>query len=430
MSYTLIDRKELTEPASSIQFTGIPQIFTDLVIKLSTRGTDTDVASFPFIHLNGVGTNQSIRTLSSNGTSAASQSISTILWVSNGATSTANTFGSSEIYIPNYTGSTAKSVSIDSVSENNGTAGLQYIVSGLWNVTSPITSITIFNQSPFNHVVGSTVSLYGINRQQAVGLPKAIGGAITFSDGHWVHTFTGSGMFYTQEDIECQYLVVAGGGAGGFSTGGGGGAGGYRSSVVGELSGGLANAERTINLTALNTYNVIIGAGGAAGPVWTNGSDSAFHTITSIGGGRGGNNFVSLPSTGGSGGGATDSLAGAAGTSGQGFAGGANSSWSGIYGAGGGGGAAAVGAIGTPSAGGNGGSGLASSITGTSVIRAGGGGGGTFQGTPLGVGGAGGGGAATVAGTANTGGGGGGSINNSNVNAAGGSGIVIVRYRA
>ena len=85
---------------------------------------------------------------------------------------------------------------------------------------------------------------------------------------------------------------------------------------------------------------------------------------------------------------------------------------------------------------GNGGAGVATSITGSSVTYAGGGGGGKSSGTTA-TGGAGGGGNGAVgngvgsAGTANTGGGGGGSCSNSPPavdGAAGGSGIVILRY--
>jgi hypothetical protein len=96
---------------------------------------------------------------------------------------------------------------------------------------------------------------------------------------------------------------------------------------------------------------------------------------------------------------------------------------------GGGGGAGSVGAD-SPSLGngGNGGSGVASSITGSSVTRAGGGGGGgtTSAGTASGGGGAGGLSSATAgSGTANTGGGGGGSYDGTS--GAGGSGVVIIK---
>jgi hypothetical protein len=48
-----------------------------------------------------------------------------------------------------------------------------------------------------------------------------------------------------------EYLVIAGGGGGGtFTGGGGGGAGGYRSSVVGSLSGANSSAEAKLNVSA------------------------------------------------------------------------------------------------------------------------------------------------------------------------------------
>ena len=83
------------------------------------------------------------------------------------------------------------------------------------------------------------------------------------------------------------------------------------------------------------------------------------------------------------------------------------------------------------------GAGIASAINGTVTTYAGGGGGGAVSGTGsvAGVGGVGGGGAGSItttgtAGSANTGGGGGGGANGTanNAVAAGGSGIVIIRY--
>ena len=77
-----------------------------------------------------------------------------------------------------------------------------------------------------------------------------------------------------------EYLVVAGGGTGGYSYyGGGGGAGGYRTAT-----GYAVTAESPITIT--------IGAGGSpsSGPyvIGTNGTNSVFGSITSVGGGAGG----------------------------------------------------------------------------------------------------------------------------------------------
>jgi len=249
-----------------------------------------------------------------------------------------------------------------------------------------------------------------------------------------------------------EYLVIAGGGGGGGGqyNGAGGGAGGYRSSVAGESSGGGASAESPLLVSSGSSYTVTVGAGGSGGvegPGAGAGGNSSFATITSIGGGRGGNH--NAPNSGGSGGsgggGSQGGSASGAGTTGQGYKGGG--SWY-AAGAGGGGAGAAVpdGNNSVPYTGGttpvSGGVGVASSITGTSVFRAGGGGGGGRQqyGIPQGSGGNGGGGNGGPTnggngfnGTANTGGGGGGvgsDADNSTTRTggSGGSGIVILRY--
>lgn len=244
--------------------------------------------------------------------------------------------------------------------------------------------------------------------------------------------------------VTASYLVVAGGGAGGGVANeggsGGGGAGGY-------LTG-------TASLNPLLSYTVTVGAGGAVTTNRTvrasNGSNSVFNAITSIGGGSGGNRYdiggVNNGAVGGSGGagapGQSSSAgngSGAAGTSGQGNAGGNPFYNDGAdrKGGGGGGGAGAVGANGNSGtyAPGNGGAGLASSISGSSVTYAGGGGGGGDDNGLFGTGGAGGGAnggsnnSAATAATANLGGGGGGSGNNTTGTPSnGGSGVVIISY--
>lgn len=234
--------------------------------------------------------------------------------------------------------------------------------------------------------------------------------------------------------ITVDYLVIAGGGGGGGDAAGGGGAGGYRTSAG--TSGALSSAEGSLGLSGATNYSVTIGAGGAgntAQGVGTNGSNSIFSTVTSTGGGGGGGAVTKTGANGGcGGGGAYLSGAGGTGTANQGFAGGSGNA-SGVAGAGGGG-AGAVGQNGQGSSvPGAGGAGIASTITGSSVTRAGGGGGGGD--TPGGAGGSGGGGAGGLngggvgtAGTANTGGGGGAGGGSGGDGGAGGSGVVILRY--
>jgi hypothetical protein len=262
------------------------------------------------------------------------------------------------------------------------------------------------------------------------------GGIVTFVGGNWIHTFTTSGTLVPATTFTANFLVVAGGGGGANpfitvnSAGGGGGGGGYRTSAG--TSGGGSSAETALTLDVNSNYIVTVGSGGAGNTgvdQGGNGGNSSFLTVTSIGGGGGGRQSRG-GAIGGSGGGDCGTGNVANGTANQGYAGGIGVNGL-VQGAAGGGGAGAVGGntAGT-GAGGVGGAGVASTITGTSVTRAGGGGGGGSG--AGGTGGAGGGGnggsgGAGIAGTANTGGGAGGSYGNI-TGQNGGSGIVIISY--
>ncbi len=259
--------------------------------------------------------------------------------------------------------------------------------------------------------------------------PLATGGTITRSGGYTIHTFTSSGTFTPNVDMNVEVLVVGGGG-GGANTGSGGGGGGY-----------VYNSSLAVSA---GNIGVTVGNGGAGGSTTAapgaKGGNSVFSTITAEGGGYGVSHGGNVGGSGGSGGGGSINTGGtpaAGGTGSQGSNGGAGyieASW--VGNSGGGGGAGGVGTAGGNTAGsGNGGVGLANSISGTSTYYAGGGGGGEVNGSYVGAGGNGGGGSAVLNaaggnGTANTGGGGaGGSYTGTYFNGGnGGSGIVIVRY--
>lgn len=453
--YELIEHRVLSTNASSITFSNIPQTYTDLYLVVSARSTRTDQGprSVLAVQFNGVTTGYSYRRLFgiptlATGSDNGSGADSFLLGYQSSNATTANTFGNASLYLPNYTSNQNKSGNSESVGEGNESPVGLAIQSNLWSNTAAITSLTIYDPS-YNLMQNSSATLYGVNRTQFLGRPsqpKAIGGNITFANGYWVHTFTGSGSLIVNQDITAEYLVVAGGGGTTHGLGGGAGAGGYRSSVQGEFSGGGATAETPMFLSKNQTYAVTVGAGGA-GNQGSNqnfggqGSDSVFGAITSLGGGRGtaqSINYPSVPSgqAGGSGsGGVRNANAGGSGTANQGYAGGSGSNSANGYGGGGGGGAGSIGANGNGTSGGNGGSGVTSSITGTAVARAGGGGGAVGDGT-RGVGTAGGGSGGTdtgisgTDGTPNTGGGGGGGSSVSGLGRSGGSGVVIIRYRA
>jgi hypothetical protein len=290
----------------------------------------------------------------------------------------------------------------------NGTAGTT-LTNSLSGVTMNKLELgtRIEDNVNFGTTVGTTHSVYIVERMRYwnTALSNADMGTLTST---------------APPTYNVEALVIAGGGGGGTTnSAGGGGAGGYRTATG-------------FSLTPGTSYTVTVGAGGAAA---NNGNDSVFSTITSTGGGRGanGNQSANGGGNGGSGGGAQGLGTGGAGTgtTWQGNAGGGATKTN-PYQGGGGGGAGAAGQAGAFYTGGKGGDGLASSITGSSVTRAGGGGGGSWDGGTYtgGGGGTGGGGNPGVAGTANTGSGGGGQGAWSTfgfTGGSGGSGVVILR---
>lgn len=164
MSFQLISTTTVgSGGAASIDFTSIPGTYTDLFILLSTRDTQTGDGAGQYykIKFNGGSTVATTRYLQGNGGSASSGTLNELGGISDHASSTANTFANNSIYIPNYAGSTAKSFSVDSVTEQNATSAYQTLIAGLWNVTSAITSISLVPATG-NFVQYSTASLYGI----------------------------------------------------------------------------------------------------------------------------------------------------------------------------------------------------------------------------------------------------------------------------
>ena len=286
--------------------------------------------------------------------------------------------------------------------------------------------------------VDSTQGWKLVDTGEVASLPEvalfttATGGTITCCGDYKIHTFTSPGTFCVSQignaptvcgggPTTVSYLVIAGGANG---VAGGGGAGGFRE---GRDIGPSYTASPLVAPTGLtiaaNPYSVTVGAGG--------GNPSTFSTITSAGGGVGNWNNPGSPGGSGGGGGKDNNPGTYPGGSGnsppvsppQGQPGGTNNN-QGQSGAGGGG----AGGSGSPGGAGPGGNGVSTSITGSSVTRAGGGGGGNNGSGSSGGSGGGGPSSGPVGtnGTANTGGGGGGGYA---AGSTGGSGIVIIRYK-
>jgi hypothetical protein len=282
---------------------------------------------------------------------------------------------------------------------------------------------------PYTNGTGSTIIAFRDPSTTAPGSTKT--GTITFLNN-------------LASTIPVEYLVVAGGGctysiAGASGGVGGGGAGGMRTG--------------TLNLVNATSYTVSVGAGASTGTPVTRGVDSTFATISSTGGGSAEQTTYSAAiQDGGSGAGEgygsnspqyNNNGPGNAGgySPSEGNAGG-NGGGTGAAGTGIGGGGGGAGQAGDTNGVGHGGDGAQSSITGQAVYYAGGGGSqfdndspGSGVSTPGGLGGGGDGASSTSsplnaqAGTNGLGGGGGGMWNSYDAaGAAGGSGIIVIRF--
>jgi len=123
--------------AANIEFTSIPATFTDLLVVLSLRAENSGSAGY-----------------SDSGTRLYAASFV-------GSTGTASTYGSAQVYIPNYAGSNNKSYSSESAAETNSTNNYLDMTAGLWSNTAAITSIK-FIPSAGDFEQYSTATLYGI----------------------------------------------------------------------------------------------------------------------------------------------------------------------------------------------------------------------------------------------------------------------------
>jgi hypothetical protein len=161
----LIATTTLGAAAANIEFTSIPQDGTDLVLVCALRSSNNDAsgATRLIVRPNGSSLDGSNRHLEGNGSTASSGTRSSIEGRMNSTTETADTFSNASFYFTNYTSSSAKSISSDSVYENNGSFVKQALGANLWDNSAAITSITILSQSG-NLVSNSTISLYKVTK--------------------------------------------------------------------------------------------------------------------------------------------------------------------------------------------------------------------------------------------------------------------------
>jgi hypothetical protein len=166
-TYTLISSVTVgSGGASSIAFSSIPATYTDLCLKVSARDTFSAVSVIAQLKFNANSVGYSFKRLRGSGSVADSYGESgatemNLYNTSVGASATSNTFSNYEIYIPNYAGSSNKSFSVDSVTENNATEAYAVLFAGLWANAAAITSISIVPTTLFAQY--SSAYLYGIS---------------------------------------------------------------------------------------------------------------------------------------------------------------------------------------------------------------------------------------------------------------------------
>jgi hypothetical protein len=171
-TYTLISSNVLASTTASVTFSAIPQTYTDLVLKVSSRATTSQIDGYFRLRFNGdtgqfysntymVGAyDPGTGKLSSRGANATAIGDLTGQVYAN---ATSNTFGSAEVYIPSYTLSQNKPLSNFGVPETDATAfnnGVG-VTAGLWRNTGAINTILIYPASD-SFVSGSSFYLYGI----------------------------------------------------------------------------------------------------------------------------------------------------------------------------------------------------------------------------------------------------------------------------
>lgn len=168
-TYTYISKVTVTgATATYMDFTNIPQTFTDLLFQINVRSSRSGNNGFPTVIFNSTSTGYTARHMygTGNNQQGAFTAGSSYGYCSS-APFLANTFGGGELYIPNYTSNTYKPFNFDSCSENSSGTQDLYVLDAsqqLWSSTAAITSVRFQNlDTSDSFVQNSEIILYGIN---------------------------------------------------------------------------------------------------------------------------------------------------------------------------------------------------------------------------------------------------------------------------
>ncbi|NDF98319.1 MAG: hypothetical protein EB101_05225 [Chitinophagia bacterium] len=168
-TYTPLQSIELTSTTTSVVFSGIPQIYQDLV--LVSRAINTTLQSYRLQFNGDTGSNYSVTYLLGNGSSAISGRASNTVYIDHNYTDTTPAIGIT--HINNYSNSTTYKTALSRWSNAGSSDPYAAAYVGLWRNTAAINSITVYVGSS-TMAAGTTFDLYGIspvaaNNAQAAG---------------------------------------------------------------------------------------------------------------------------------------------------------------------------------------------------------------------------------------------------------------------
>lgn len=162
-TYEPIATTTLGSDTASVTFSSITGSYTDLVLIVAGRDTNTSASDNYYLRFNSdSGSNYSVTRLQGNGSTAASNRGSNLnvgyIGYVPGANASADSFSANVVHINNYSNTTTNKTSIGRSAVANDYAAAFVM---LWRSTSAITSILIAPDAG-NWKSGSTFTLYGI----------------------------------------------------------------------------------------------------------------------------------------------------------------------------------------------------------------------------------------------------------------------------
>lgn len=157
-TYEPISTQTLGTATATVEFTSIPQTYTDLILVVvggNTAGGEDIALTFN----SDTGTNYSRTVLIGNGSTASSVRTSNAARIALSAAFTTTLDATNTItHIMNYSNTTTYKTVLH---RGNNAAGAVYLLAGLWRSTSAITSLNA-NTTGSTWLAGTKFSLYGV----------------------------------------------------------------------------------------------------------------------------------------------------------------------------------------------------------------------------------------------------------------------------